>query len=158
MHKFPALVLAVLVGMVLASCGRESGSRTQASQEQNGVAPGAASSPASCPLSFPNAGLCGQIQWVVGPTADEASSFKLTFWNKDTGSAAGPFTEPSAQVGSYIRMTCCGSISFPTVNKVSDGNYTVSKVRFVPGSWEVFVQLKNGTAIEKQFIPVKLDE
>ena len=55
-------------------------------------------------------------------------------------------------------MTCCGSISFPKVEKISDGKYSVTKVRFIPGSWEVYVQLKNGDAVEKQFIPVKLDE
>lgn len=120
---------------------------------QNGAA-----TPAACPLSFASEGLCAQITWTTGPSADEESAFEVVFWKKEGGAATGPFVEPKAQVGSYIRMTCCGSISFPKVNKIADGKYAVSKVRFVPGSWEVYVQLKQGAAVEKQFVPVKLGE
>ena len=112
----------------------------------------------SCPLKFAQSGLCGDIQWVSGPSADKESSFYVTFWDDKTGSAQGPWIEPSGQVGAFIRMTCCGSVFFPTVSKAETGKYLVSKVKFTPGKWEVYVQLKKGNDVEKQFVSVNLDD
>jgi len=157
MKSLFTVIVPLALALLLSACGKEtplSGSPAINPATQGG---GAATANA-CPLYFPSEDLCAEISWVVGPSADAESSFNVSFWKKSTGSAAGPLTEPTSQVGSYIRMTCCGSISFPKVNKVSDGKYSVTKVRFVPGSWEVYVQLKNGEKVEKQFVPVKLDE
>lgn len=157
MKRYLNIFSAMAFAVVIAGCGKQTESAPQPIKDQ-GTQGGGAAVANACPLYFPTEGLCAQIAWTVGPTADAESSFDVSFWKKDTGSSTGPFTEPTAQVGSYIRMTCCGSISFPKVNKTADGKYSVTKVRFVPGSWEVFVQLKNGEKIEKQFVPVKLDE
>ena len=112
----------------------------------------------SCPLKFSSASLCSEIKWVNGPTVDGESSFTVTFWSDKNGASEGPWAEPSAQVGAFIRMTCCGSVFFPKVTRVEDGKYLVSNVKFTPGNWEVYVQLKNGEAVEKQFITIKLED
>lgn len=116
-----------------------------------------APSSAVCPLSFPKAGLCAEIKWTVGPTADEDSEFELRFWDKKTGSRSGPYADPTAEVGSYNRMTCCGSVTVSKVKKNAVGEYLVHRVRFLSGKWEVFVQLKSGDEIEKDFQLVELE-
>jgi hypothetical protein len=111
----------------------------------------------SCPLTFAQNGLCADLQWTQGPTVDSESVFQVSFWALENGSPS-KLTEPTGEVGAFIRMTCCGSVFFPKVTKVSEGKYLVSNVKFTPGKWEVYVQLKNGNAVEKQFVPVNLDE
>ena len=111
----------------------------------------------NCPLKFAEAGLCANIKWTQGPSVDQESMFELTF-TKTENFPSNELVEPTAQVGSFIRMTCCGSVFFPSVSKISDGKYLVSKLKFTPGKWEVYVQLKNGNSIEKQFITLNLDE
>jgi len=154
------LIPLLLLGLIATGCGKQSDTSTEPAKKPGGpgTQSGGATATGACPLFFASEGLCAQIVWTAGPSADGDSSFDVSFWKKDTGTSTGPFTEPSSQVGSYIRMTCCGSISFPKVNKIADGKYGVTKVRFVPGEWEVYVQLKNGAAIEKQFVPVKLND
>lgn len=112
----------------------------------------------SCALKFAVVGLCSEINWINGPSVDGESSFTITFWSEKEGSSNGPWIEPSAQVGAFIRMTCCGSVFFPKVSKVESGKYLVSNVKFTPGKWEVYVQLKSGDVVEKQFITVNLDD
>lgn len=111
----------------------------------------------TCHLKFSQASLCGEINWTQGPTVDGESAFEVSFSNLDGGSS-DKLVEPSAQVGAFIRMTCCGSVFFPKVSKITDGKYQVSQVKFTPGKWEVYVQLKNGNTVEKQFINLNLDE
>jgi hypothetical protein len=55
-------------------------------------------------------------------------------------------------------MTCCGSVSFPKVNKLAEGKYAVTDASFAPGKWEVYVQLKQGEQVEKQFVKVQVDD
>lgn len=110
----------------------------------------------TCSLKFSQSGLCADINWIQGPSADQASAFEVTFSKLDKPNSEP--IEPSAQVGAFIRMTCCGSVFFPTVTKLTNGKYLVSNVKFTPGKWEVYVQLKNGNSIEKQFTTVNLDE
>jgi hypothetical protein len=146
-------IAVILITTLIASCGHQSKKTTLKVRNANAI-----SERATCPLKFSQAGLCADIQWVNGPTVDQNSSFEVTFWNQNSGSEKGPWVEPSAQVGAFIRMTCCGSVFFPKVSKIEDGRYLVSDVKFTPGKWEVYVQLKNGNSVEKQFITVKLDD
>jgi hypothetical protein len=145
------------LALILAGCGRAPVAEQQPVAQPSNQAGGGGTSD-TCSLYFPSEDLCAQISWVSGPSADLESAFDVSFWKKTGGSASGPFTEPTGQVGSYIRMTCCGSVFVSSVAKKNEGQYSVTKVRFVPGSWEVFVQLKKGESVEKQFTPVKLDD
>jgi hypothetical protein len=153
MTNSKTLLTSLLMAILLVSCGKET-----VTQRTSLTRRGVVSLTASCPLKFSQAGLCANIQWVNGPSADQESSFQVTFWNAGNGSAQGPWVDPSAQVGAFIRMTCCGSVFFPKVTKVETGKYLVSGVKFTPGKWQVYVQLKNGNNTEKQFILVNLDE
>ncbi len=104
-----------------------------------------------CPISFSN-GMCAEIKWLKGPTAEEDSSFQLNFWNKEGEK------DPVGQVSSYLRMTCCGSVTFLKTEKLSTGKYQVNKVRFMPGNWELYVQLKEGEKVEKQFVEITIKD
>lgn len=145
---YQALLIAILLAFV-SGCGS---SETAARTEPQGGNPGAA-----CPLAFANAGLCASAQWTTGPTADAKSALRLKFWSRSQSSANGPWSEPAAEVGAYVRMTCCGSISYPRVTREADGEYLISDIVLTPGEWEVYIQLKNGAETEKQFISLKLD-
>jgi hypothetical protein len=143
--------------LLLAGCGRAPVSEQQPVSNPSTQTTGGGAAE-TCPLYFPSEDLCAQLSWVKGPSADVESTFDVSFWKKTGGSSTGPFTEPTSQVGSYIRMTCCGSVFASTVSKKDEGQYSVTKVGFFPGSWEVYVQLKKGESVEKQFVPVKLDD
>lgn len=145
--------LWVTLIILITGCGSQQSSFS--TQAQNSRSSALTSS--SCPLKFSQAGLCGQIKWTQGPSVDGESAFEVSFSKLD-GESTDKLVEPSAQVGAFIRMTCCGSVFFPKVSKITDGKYSVSAVKFTPGKWEVYVQLKNGTAVEKQFININLDE
>lgn len=112
----------------------------------------------SCPLYFASENLCAEITWVKGPSADVKSAFVLVFWKRDTNTSKGPLSEPSAQVGVFLRMSCCGSISFPKVEKAGLGKFSVTEANFMPGNWEVYVQLKQGENLDKQFVKVQVDD
>ena len=141
---FLALTLSMIV--LLPGCGRESWVDLLGEREN------------ACPLYFASENLCAEITWVKGPSSDTQSSLNLIFWNKDSGSSSGPLTEPVAQVGAFLRMTCCGSISFPKTTKVGPGFFTVSEINFTPGNLEVYIQLKQGEQVEKKSVKVQVDE
>ncbi|MFM8315995.1 MAG: hypothetical protein ACKOA8_17080 [Deltaproteobacteria bacterium] len=159
MKTLTQITFGILVAILLVSCGKENGSSSRSGvMKHTLVIKRASSIQRSCPLRFAQSGLCGGIQWISGPSADKESSFYVTFWDEKTGSEQGPWVEPAGQVGSFIRMTCCGSVFFPTVSKAETGKYLVSKVKFTPGKWELYVQLKKGNDVEKQFVSVNLDD
>lgn len=145
MRRFP-LVLALT--FLLVGCGKG----PQASNPQPQVS-GVDFS--HCPYAFEKAGLCASLEWDSGPSAESASAFTVKFWDAKTGTASGPFVEPAAKVSSFIQMQCCGSLFFPTVTKKTDGVYEVTKVRFLPGEWKVFVQL--GADAKKEQIHEDVD-
>lgn len=148
---FPLTALAL--SFLILSCGtKEKAPATRKLRYRT-----AATGLNSCPLKFAQSGLCANLQWTQGPTVDGESAFEVSFWASGNGSSS-KLTEPTGQVGAFIRMTCCGSVFFPKVTKVSEGKYLVSNVKFTPGKWEVYIQLKNGNAVEKQFVSVNLDE
>ena len=101
----------------------------------------------TCPFEFPQLKECAQIFWTQGPTADGESAFELEF-----------STEPIAQVGVFLRMTCCGTVKVPSIQKISSTRYRVTGIQFVPGTWEVFVQLQAGSLTEKSKISVNLND
>jgi hypothetical protein len=134
--------------VVLAACGRSTVPGDSAAAKPQ--------SPANCPFRFDSEGLCGEITWTVGPTSEKMSAFTLTFWNREPGPEAG-WVDPKSEVTSFIRMKCCGSVSANQVKHTVQGTYEVTNIRFLPGDWEVYVQLKKGTAVEKQFIKVTVE-
>lgn len=112
----------------------------------------------SCPLFFQSQNLCADLIWTQGPSADEESAFVVRFWDKDTGSSEGPYQTPRGSLGSFSRMTCCGSITFIPLTQIALGEYQASKVIFVPGSFEVFLQIKNQDIKEQQSVRIEIDE
>ncbi|NBX68853.1 MAG: hypothetical protein EBR01_07825 [Proteobacteria bacterium] len=147
-------VLIVIGFLLITSCGKEAeSSRLNRFQSQF-----ARRNQSTCPLKFASSGLCSEMNWTSGPSVEKESSFTITFWSEKDGSSTGPWVEPSAQVGAFIRMTCCGSVFFPKVTKVEPGKYSVTNVKFTPGKWEVYVQLKSGDVVEKQFLTIQLDD
>lgn len=141
--KRVAFFLALSSIIILSGCGKEiRGTGTAGST--------------SCPMVFPKAGLCAKIDWIAGPTVGSDSTYQITFWQKEGGAETSPFIPPTAEVGSLLRMTCCGSVHFPTVKKSSTGKFTVTEAKFMTGNWEVYVQLKHGGDVEKQFVNVSL--
>lgn len=141
---FLALILSMTV--LISGCGRENWVDLLGEREN------------SCPLYFASENLCAEITWVNGPSSDSQSLFNLIFWNKDTGSSSGPLAEPVAEVGAFLRMTCCGTILFPKTTKSGPGFFMVSEINFTPGDWEVYIQLKQGDQVEKKFVKVKVDD
>ena len=146
MKKLVLLGMGLSIVLGIVSCGREDliqGTKTRMS---------------SCPLHFPSENLCAEIRWEKGPSADVKSEFTVSFWKKEETLSSGPLSEPKGQVGAFLRMTCCGSVSFPTVNKMAEGKYRVTDAAFTPGKWEVYVQLKQGEQVDKQFVKVQVDD
>lgn len=146
MKTITLLGLITSVAIWISGCGKEE-SRLQRTFQTS-----------SCPLYFASENLCAEMTWVKGPSADVKSALTVAFWKKDAGSSSGPFVDPGSQVGAFLRMTCCGSISFPKVEKMEAGKFLVSEMGFTPGNWEVYVQLKQGENVEKQFVKVHIDD
>lgn len=111
-----------------------------------------------CPLYFPSQNLCASLHWLKGPSADEESAFELKFWNKEEGSSEGPYEDPLGTLGSFSRMTCCGSISFLPLTRMAPGHYQAQQIIFVPGTFEVFIQIKNEGLTEQQGVRVEIDD
>lgn len=154
MKKISTQMFVIFALLMTAGCGTEKTDTTPS--PLSGRA--AKITKTTCPLKFSNLGLCSEINWTVGPTVDQESSFVVTFWNDKSGSPSGPWVEPQAQVSAFTRMTCCGSVFFPKVSKLAEGKYLVSGIKFTPGQWEVYVQLKAGNTLEKQWISLNLDD
>lgn len=129
------LFLIVFAAVLFSGCGQTPQSETKSLIQT------------TCPFEFPQFKECAQIFWTHGPTADGESSFELEF-----------STEPTAQVGVFLRMTCCGTIKVPSIQKLSSTRYRVTGIQFMPGTWEVYVQLQTGSLTEKSKITVSLND
>jgi len=112
----------------------------------------------TCPLAFPSQNLCASLEWTQGPSADEESAFEIKLWNRESGSSQGPYQDPLGELGSFSRMTCCGSISFISLTKTGIGQFQASKVLFVPGTFDVFVQLKHHEITEQRSVRIELND
>jgi len=132
--------------LLLAGCG---GSKPATMIPQN--LPG----PSDCPYAFDSQNLCGAIQWNQGPTADGESTFVVNFWQR--GGDPARIAAPQGEVTSFLRMTCCGSITDNAVRILPDGRFLVDKVKFSPGDWELYIRIKNGATEEKKSLPFHLD-
>ncbi|NBV50782.1 hypothetical protein EBR78_06145 [bacterium] len=129
------LFLMVSTAVLLSGCGQNPQSETKSFIQT------------TCPFEFPQLKECAQIFWTQGPTADGESSFELEF-----------SAEPVAQVGVFLRMTCCGTIKVPSIQKLNSTRYRVTGIQFVPGTWEVYVQLQAGSLTEKSKITLSLND
>ncbi len=125
--------------------------------------PTANAQPSDCPLNFEKEGLCAAIVWTKVPSSDNNGTFTVNFWKKDQGSTSGPFVDPGDTVFVKLWMPAMGhGSSLVTVTPATDstgkseaGSFNASGVYFVmPGAWEIWVQLKQGTQIVDQ---AKLD-
>lgn len=131
--------------------------------------PGAENEPrlaAACPLSFPKAKLCANLEWLSPPSLDEEKPgrLRLRFWNSETGAASGPYVNPDsslsgAKVAVKLWMPDMGHGSSPVkigVSKDAQGNaitgvFDTQEVYFsMGGHWEVFIQLKQGNTVAEQ--------
>ena len=122
--------------------------------------------PATCPLSFPRAGLCASLSWSSGPNAEAMNSFVLRFWSASSATANGPFSNPAKSVFVKLWMPSMGHGSSPvTVTHKQDathtnltGQFEATNVYFVmPGAWDIHIQLRDGTTVsEEAVLAVKL--
>ncbi len=110
---------------------------------------------AQCPLLFPNAGLCASISWDKQPGSEEATSFTLRYWNRESGTFNGPYADPASTVGVKLWMPTMGHGSSPVTiaHDADSGVFKVTNVYFVmPGEWEVHVQLKDGAKVVEEAV------
>lgn len=124
----------------------------------------------TCPLSFAKSKLCASLEWLSPPSLDEEKPgrVRVRFWSAETGSPSGPYVNVDSQtsglkVGVKVWMPDMGHGSAPVkvgASKDSQGGaitgvYESQEIYFsMGGHWEVFVQLKQGTAVVEQ---TKLD-
>ena len=107
-----------------------------------------------CPISFEKNNLCAKIDWKTGPTADGESSFELNFWKKDNSEVG---KELSQGLAVFLRMTCCGTVKVPKMTAVSTDRFLINQIQFVPGNWEIHLQIK-GPLAEQAVVQVSLDD
>lgn len=124
-----------------------------------GMAPDARAS--NCPLALDRTGLCASISWDAAPSASRTNAFTLRFWDRATGSEAGPYVTPSQEPFVRLWMTSMGHGSRPVVmsqardaaGAVLPGVYRVEKVVFtMRGDWDVQVQLRSGASVLDQAV------
>ncbi|MCB0406166.1 MAG: hypothetical protein KDD51_15400 [Bdellovibrionales bacterium] len=136
------LLTVMALVFLVAGCGKKVGETPQ---------PGTS----ACPFGFSNRGFCADIQWEIGPTSRERSAFSVKFWNaKDSNKVP---TRVDGVVTAFIRMTCCGTVADGAVSEKAPGEYEVTGLRFMPGEWDVFVQIKQGDEVEKASRRLQVD-
>ena len=121
----------------------------------NPVLPRSDEERATCPLLFPKAALCASISWDKQPGSEDAASFTLRYWNRESGSANGPYVDPASTVGVKLWMTAMGHGSSPVnvAHDVDPGVFKATNVYFVmPGEWDIHVQLKNGAKVVEEAV------
>jgi hypothetical protein len=109
-----------------------------------------------CPLAFARFDACGAIEWRTMPTNEEKGAFQISFWNSKTGSASGPYVDPGKTVSVKLWMPDMGHGSSPVkITAALDANgapvpgrYHATEVYFVMGgTWEIWVQLRDGAVV-----------
>lgn len=126
-----------------------------AAPERNAVQPSAG----ECPLEFPKSGLCASVTWGNTLSSDEENTATLRFWDKATGTAAGPYRDAGGEVAMFLWMPAMGHGSSPVlVTPQGGGVYSATRVYFImPGDWDVRVQIKkNHQLFEQAVFSVKL--
>ncbi|MCB0416773.1 MAG: hypothetical protein KDD39_03930 [Bdellovibrionales bacterium] len=132
-----SLVGFLALSFLVVSCGDRA---TEAGQ------PAANACPAGS-FGFSERGFCADVNWVVGPTSTKRSAFSLKFWDAKDSSKVPARVD--GVVTAFIRMTCCGTVAEGVVAEKAPGEYEVTGLRFMPGEWDVFVQIKSGDQVEK---------
>lgn len=124
---------------------------------------GATGRQGACPLFFEKTKLCASVPWIREPAgAGQEGEFKITFWDKNQSSEAGPYVDLGTRkiwVDVHLWMPEHGHGSFAKtkVRITRDpqgvavvGVYQASHVIFsMEGLWEVTVQLKKGDAAQQ---------
>ena len=119
---------------------------------------------ASCPLSFPNNGLCAQLDWVKGPWLNKNSHFEVTFW-KSTDKSKTPVS-PEQEVSIYSWMTMDNGMNHGgpdmTVVETSPGIFEAKDALFfmhgMRGFWEVRIEVAAELAASRVHLPMKPHE
>lgn len=124
-----------------------------------GSTPGASPEAAACPIAFPKSGLCASLAWDGEIAGDDENSFTLKFWDKTSGSAAGPYKDAPGDVAAMLWMPSMGHGSAPViVTPQGSGVYLGTRVLFVmPGEWDLRLQIKkNSQLFEQAVLPLKI--
>jgi hypothetical protein len=112
-----------------------------------------------CPIEFPKSGLCATWSWEKLPNSQDYGTATLRFWVKNQGTAAGPYVTPGQTVFVKLWMPSMGHGSSPVTTSPKldssgdkvPGIFESTGIFFVmPGAWEIWIQLKNGTEIDDQ--------
>lgn len=149
MKKILSTTFLGILSLFLSSCGQDSSQRFS---ESLGIKDTETN---LCPLEFPKQGLCGKLIWETGPTADGVSSLRLVFWNpKD--SAKG-YQDPQGELKLFFRMSCCGTIKVPKMIKAGAGDFQFKDLQFIPGNWEIHIQIHQGIHFEEKIELISLN-
>lgn len=132
-----------------AGCGHDS------SQGLSGSLAIKEKDPTLCPVEFPIQGLCAKLIWEAGPTADGVSSLRLVFWSPKNSSDT--YQDPQGELKVFFRMSCCGTVMVPKMEKVGVGDFKFKEIKFVPGNWEVHLQVHHGNTFEEKIEIISLN-
>ncbi len=112
--------------------------------------PGQPSATNPCPLFFAKVELCAKLTWASGhlPQGEDESVLFVRFWkNGQANPQSGPYSDPEQTVKVVLFMPSMGHGAPATkIEKLAQGTYRVNKASFfMPGDWEVRVQLRGDT-------------
>ena len=114
--------------------------------------PGTPLAPGACPLEFPKSGLCASLSWDTALSSDAENRATLRFWDKASGTAAGPYRDVDGEVAFVLWMPAMGHGSSPvTITPQGAGVYSATRVYFImPGAWDVRVEIKKNHQLFEQ--------
>lgn len=124
------------VAVLLAGCGQNP-STPEKPQIKH------AQTASQCPLRLPKSGLCASVTWNEGPHVVRTSSYTVRVWNETSGSANGPYLDPSGKFESYGEKSC-GCLRPGEITKVATGVYSVRQVVFddpKPAQWKIVIKV-----------------
>lgn len=107
---------------------------------------------------FQSSELSFRIEWTEPPRMGE-SKFLLKIWNSKTGSANGPYQDPTSKLHVFLWMPSMGHGSSPVkINRTAAGEYEVTNVYFIMGGqWELkFQLLSNGKVSDETVLSYSL--
>lgn len=79
------------------------------------------------------------------------AAFTLKGWNRKDANAVTP------ALISLLKMSCCGSIFSLETSAVGLGTYRVTKVRFLPGEWDLIIRINNEATIDEKSLHFRFD-
>ncbi len=98
------------------------------------------------------------LDWDEAPRLGE-NKFVIRTWNKDRGTAQGPYEDTPGDLVVFLWMPAMGHGSAPVeIRHLGSGETEVSNVVFIMGgSWQVKFQLKkNGKVIDESVVTYRL--